>query len=276
MTRVFPILAVVGAIAYTSSDLWGPTAHAAQAVHVAQVAQQDDFTWRGQVAQGRTVMIAGVNGEVRASAASGNQVEVRAVKREGRRGSPADVRIEVVEHGDGVTICAVYPSRRDRDNECRADGGGGRDIRDNDTKVEFTVHVPAGVHFAGQTVNGDVSITGIRGNARATTVNGDVDLAASGHAEARTVNGSVHAVMGSAVWQNDLEFATVNGTITVELPADVRADVRAATVNGSIETDFPLTVEGRWGPRSMRGTIGGGGPELNLETVNGSIRLKRR
>jgi hypothetical protein len=38
-----------------------------------------------------------------------------------------------------------------------------------------------------------------------------------------------------------------------------------------------MTIEGRWGPKSFRGTIGtGGGRTLSLETVNGAIRLRRQ
>ena len=39
------------------------------------------------------------------------------------------------------------------------------------------------------------------------------------------------------------------------------------------ETDFPLTIKGKFGKKSVAGTIGGGGGELNLETVNGGIKL---
>jgi DUF4097 and DUF4098 domain-containing protein YvlB len=46
-------------------------------------------------------------------------------------------------------------------------------------------------------------------------------------------------------------------------------------VNGGIESDFPITVRGRWGPRSMTGTIGSGGRRLELETVNGAIQIRR-
>jgi hypothetical protein len=44
-------------------------------------------------------------------------------------------------------------------------------------------------------------------------------------------------------------------------------------VNGSVESDFPITVRGRMNPRSLRGRIGEGGRDLDLTTVNGSIRL---
>jgi len=73
-----------------------------------------------------------------------------------------------------------------------------------------------------------------------------------------------------------LDFSTVNGSITLELPEDAGAEVTAKSVNGGIETDFPILVQ-RAGfvGRSLHGTIGRGGPRLELSTVNGSIRLRR-
>jgi DUF4097 and DUF4098 domain-containing protein YvlB len=61
----------------------------------------------------------------------------------------------------------------------------------------------------------------------------------------------------------------------VTLPPSTSADVRAETVNGTIETDFALTVSGRVSRRHLSGTIGGGGRSLEMETVNGSIHLKK-
>jgi hypothetical protein len=46
-------------------------------------------------------------------------------------------------------------------------------------------------------------------------------------------------------------------------------------VNGDIVTDFPLTVTGRMSRRGLHGTIGTGGRELGLYTVNGTIRLRK-
>ncbi len=217
-----------------------------------------------------------MNGSVRATAAAGPEVEVTATKREGRRGDPDEVTIEVVEHGGGVTICAVYPNRRGPRGECQPGGGrGGRQDNDNDTRVDFTVRVPAGVHFTGRTVNGDVSATNLGGNVAVHTVNGSIDASAAGFVQATTVNGSIRAAMGRADWSRGLEFRTVNGSITVELPAGVGAEVTASTVNGDISTDFPLTVQGRFGPRRIQGVIGSGGRQLRLETVNGGIHLRR-
>ncbi len=75
------------------------------------------FEWTGQVADGQWLEIKGVGGAVNAVPASGDTIAVTAVRR-GLRNDPNEVEIVVVEHGDGVTICAVYPSSGDRPNEC--------------------------------------------------------------------------------------------------------------------------------------------------------------
>src|SRR5205809_6334315 len=118
------------------------------------VAAQHEFHWKGKVAPGKAIEIKGVNGDVRASAGSGD-VEVTAGKR-ARRSDPDEVKIEVVQHEDGVTICAVYPSDGRRENTCEAGDDGHMSVRDNDVTVDFTVRVPAGVRFRGKTVNGEV------------------------------------------------------------------------------------------------------------------------
>jgi hypothetical protein len=186
------------------------------------------------------------------------------------------VRIEVVQHGDGVTICSVYPDAGDRPNECKPGSEGRMNNRNNDVNVTFTVRVPDGVRFIGRTVNGDVTATSLNAPVSLRTVNGSVEFSTSGFGDASTVNGSIRGALGSALWNDRLEFETVNGSITLDLPADLSTDVRASTVNGDITTDFPLSISGRISRRTLNGTIGGGGRALNLETVNGSITLRRR
>lgn len=257
------------------SRLFALALTAVTAAWAAPAAAQQDFEWRGRVAPGDVIEIQGVNGEIQAVAASGNQVLVRAERR-GRRSDPMSVRMEVVEYEGGVTICAVYPTPPNarRENECRP-GGGHNSVQRNDVKVDFVVEVPAGVRFVGQTVNGSVEAEGLGADVRATTVNGDVDVRTTGVAEARTVNGDITLRLGRSDLSDDVEFETVNGSITIEMPEGLNADFRASTVNGSIDSDFPITVTGKVSRRSLRGSIGAGGPELRLSTVNGSIRLRR-
>src|SRR5262249_34424311 len=115
----------------------------------------DEFRWQGQIAAGKTLEIKGVNGNVRAEAGSNGQAEVTAIKR-GRRSDPKSVEIRVIEHGSGVTICAVYPGDTGHPNECRPGEGGRMNTKNNDVSVDFSVHVPSGVRFIGRTVNGQI------------------------------------------------------------------------------------------------------------------------
>jgi DUF4097 and DUF4098 domain-containing protein YvlB len=236
-------------------------------------AAQDDFHWAGKVAAGAAVEIKGVNGGIVATGASGGDVEVTAVKK-GRKSDPAAVKIEVVEHAGGVTICSVYPSDG-APNECKPGEGGRMRTHNNDVNVEFRVKVPAGVNFVGRTVNGGISASGIAANAEAHTVNGGVELDATGTARAETVNGGITARLGKTDWTGALKLKTVNGGIDVVMPAGLSADVKASTVNGDIQTDFPLTVTGRISHRKIEGTIGSGGRLLEIKTVNGGIQLRK-
>ncbi|MBI1968091.1 MAG: DUF4097 family beta strand repeat protein [Gemmatimonadetes bacterium] len=246
------------------------------AAFAAAPAAGQDFSWNGKLASGGVLEIKGVNGGIQAEPASGDEIEVTAVKR-ARRSDPDEVEIKVIEHAGGVTICAVYPTprRARQENECAPGDGGHMSTENNDVTVDFTVKVPVGVRFEGRTVNGDVDADAMRSDVALFTVNGGIRVSTSGYAAASTVNGSIVATMGRADWSGDVDFRTVNGGITLTLPEDLSTEVRAETVNGEIESDFPLTVTGRFGPRRVRGTIGNGGRRLELGTVNGSIRLRR-
>jgi len=242
----------------------------------ATTAAAQDFNWHGALAAGKRLEVKGVNGDVRAVLASGNEAVVNATKHS-RRSDPDEVEIKVVESDDGITICAVYPTprRARQENTCEPGDRWHSSTEDNDVTVDFEVSVPAGVEFNGQTVNGEMSAEGLKADVRASTVNGSVRVSTTGIAEASTVNGSVYVEMGRSNWSDQLEFRTVNGGITLIMPGKLDTEVRASTVNGDIESDYPLTISGKFGPRRLRGTIGSGGRTLNLSTVNGEIRLRK-
>jgi DUF4097 and DUF4098 domain-containing protein YvlB len=248
---------------------------AAVAGLLASTAGAQDFNWRGNIAQGQSIEIKGVNGDVRAEPSGSNQVEVVAEKR-GQRDDPNSVRVEVVPHAGGVTICAVYPHRDGaRPNECAPGDGGRMNVQNNDVTVRFSVRVPAGVTLVGKTVNGEIDASRLNGDVFVSTVNGSVNFSTTGLGRASTVNGSIRGEMGRADWSDTLKMSTVNGSITLTLPQTLSTDVRATTVNGDINADFPITVQGRIQRRKLEGTIGGGGRTLALDTVNGSITLRR-
>jgi DUF4097 and DUF4098 domain-containing protein YvlB len=239
-------------------------------------AASDDWTWKERLASGAAVEIRNVNGEIAIEDSKDADVQVNAVKT-ARKSNPAEVKIEVVKHAGGVTICAIYPSAPgDPPNSCAPGGGGRMNVpKGNDVNVAFTVKMPPGLRLIGKTVNGAIRSTATNGEADVKTVNGSIEVGAIGAVRAQTVNGSVKAKMDRTDWKGEIHIATVNGSVTIDLPATASADVKASTVNGAIETDFGLPVEGKWGPKTLSGKIGAGGRTLSVNTVNGSIKLLR-
>lgn len=237
----------------------------------------NEFRWHGRIGEGKTVEIKGVNGEVRAEATNSDEIEVVAVKRSGwGQGNPQEVKIALVEHSDGITVCALYPQRDGQLSECKP-GKGGQNAHKNNVSVTFTVRVPRDVHFIGRTVNGSVSARSLGANVEATTVNGGIDISTKGYVQAKTVNGSITVACGRANWDDELEFHTVNGSIEVALPESTRSEIEASTVNGRISTDLPLVLKGEVNKRRLRGVLGGESEsrrQLRLSTVNGSIHVK--
>lgn len=249
-------------------------AFAASPAH-AQERDPDAFHFTTVLASGRTVHLHNVNGNIEVERSSGREVEIRAEKR-WRRGDPDDVLITQLAGRNGdVIVCALW-----NDAECTEDGiRNQRNIRwnnRNDVSVHFTVRVPDGVHVTLKTVNGGVTAEGLTGMVTATTVNGNIAARSTGGpVHAKTVNGSIRATMGALGGDDDLRYETVNGGITLELPANANADLDLSTVNGGVSTDFPVTVQGSISRKRLRGSVGDGGRLLKASTVNGGISLKR-
>jgi DUF4097 and DUF4098 domain-containing protein YvlB len=246
--------------------------------------KRDAFQWTGELARGQRLYLYNINGNVTVESTRGNKVEISADK-SWRKSRPEDVEIEARRtRGDrDVVVCAIW---KDRNLECDEDGYRSRNHDgwnngSNDVQVNFTVRLPAGAHITANTMNGDLEVTGASGDVRAMTINGRVDAESSdGTVEAKTVNGNIHVRM-ARMPSRGVSYETVTGSVTVELPAGLDADLNAQTVTGGITSDFPISVGGSGSRRDgfsshrLNGTIGRGGPRLELKTVTGPIHLEK-
>jgi Putative adhesin len=234
-----------------------------------------DFHWQGNLHAGQTLEVVNTNGEIDAGRASGDAARVAGMR--GVSDDDHELFIEVVEYADGVTVCAVYAKDR-TPGRCHRGGvssESGNWWHGHHAKINFDVQVPRGVRFHALTTNGAVHCVNLESVVEAATTNGDVEVSTSEWASARTTNGGVRVAMGNAKWSGELELTTTNGSVDVTLPASAEFKVDAATTNGGIRSDFPITVQGTFGPKTLSGTVGGGGRDLKVATTNGGIELKK-
>lgn len=261
---VISLLAIVAGCASNAQPSGEDGAHEGATV-VAASSADAELDWSKSLSDHAAVEVYGILGTVAVEPASGDTLRVRGSK--SGRGDFEAVKIEVVEAGERVIVCAVYPGGR-----CDEDGYHGSHRDPIRVQVDLSVELPAGRGFRARTVNGSVVARGVSGELDVETVNGNIQLTSSGRTAAKTVNGSIVAELPQGMG-DDLSLKTVNGTLRVELPSSVDADVSATTVNGAIESGFPLNVSRRVVGGQASGQLGRGGPALDLDTVNGSIRI---
>ena len=250
---------------------------AAPALGAQQHYGRDSDTWRwdGRVDAGHWMNVFNVNGSVEFAPSPDNMVHLVAEKRSNGR-EMDDIHYEVVQAGGNVTICAIW------NNSSRCEDGGVESFQrngnnENHSNVKITVSVPRSVKVGAHSVNGGVSVRDVGSEVRANTVNGGVVVnTKAGPVTAETVNGNVDARMTTLQGDDDMDFKTVNGSVSIYVPARFDANFRFDTVHGGIESDFPMTLSGRWGPRHASGTIGNGGRDVRASSVNGSIELRKQ
>jgi len=205
-----------------------------------------------------------INGDVTIEVWDRAEIRVYAVKQASSPERLEALKIEVDASSRGVFIDTRYPNSRDL----------GFADRHGHSEVEYTLTVPIFASIDGvDLVNGDLLIDGVEGDIEADTVNGTIVVrGAGGEIELDTVNGGIELQLGSVV-NHDVTLGSVNGTIVVVLTGG--AEIRAETVNGRISNDFGIEVrKGKYVGSSMNGSIGGGGPVVEIETVNGGIRVQ--
>lgn len=161
-------------------------------------------------------------------------------------------------------------------------------VRSNMDAVQVTVPVECSLKLA--TVNsGGIFVEGVTGDLDANSLNGEVELRdVGGSVVAHSLNGRVVVSLNKAPAGKPLSFSTLNGTVDVTLPADVKADVKMKSDNGEIWTDFEIQLsttrvlsEGGRGRRMkfdrlLTGRINGGGTEMQFTTLNGAIYIRKK
>lgn len=195
-----------------------------------------------------------------------------------------EVRLDMDQQGNEVRLYVDGPFRNQDGVNWR-----GRDYYGYDVSFSYQINVPRQIALILKTVNGgDIDVRNIDGEFDVRNVNGPIEMRQiAGYGSVRTVNGRVTVEMPAAP-AKATSFTTLNGAVEVRLPANLSADLRIKNrFNGAVYTDYevtplpplPATVEQVSGHYRYRTNdfapfrVGKGGPELSFETFNGTIRI---
>lgn len=160
-------------------------------------------------------------------------------------------------------------------------------------QINYYVQVPNETHLTLETSNGEVRARGLKGRLEASTTNGDIRVkdvkgnvalettngeiemtGVSGEVSASTTNGSVVVEVRGIPPRGKVALQTTNGNVLAYLPKDLKATLEALTTNGRLSIGFPVVRQGVMTPKSIRGTINGGGAKISLATTNGNVEVR--
>ncbi|MBC7928736.1 MAG: DUF4097 family beta strand repeat protein [Bryobacteraceae bacterium] len=153
---------------------------------------------------------------------------------------------------------------------------GNIEVETSNASVELVSHDGSAVVT---TSNGTIKADQVRGYFEAHTSNSSINARVTDPEPGKplkleTSNGSITVAFDS-LNNNEIRAATSNSSITLKLPATLNAQLKARTSNSSISTDFDVNVRGSISKNALDGTIGSGGPVIDLATSNGTIRVQR-
>ncbi len=231
--------------------------------------QREEFHQTYSLSPTGRVSVENINGGVQIKVWDRAAVQVDAVKKAYRRDRLAEAKIEVNATEENIRIKTEYPDQ----NQTFRNGEG---RYDNPATVEYTLTVPRKAALESiELVNGSIDIDGVEGTVKASSINGRVTARGLlGEAKLLTINGPLEATFTQLDESKPISLGSVNGSVTLIIPSNANAAIRAGTVHGGITTDFGIPVKhGEYVGHSLDGQIGTGGPQIKLGNVNGSIKV---
>jgi Putative adhesin len=269
------------------------------ALGCASLSSADEVTKTFTVSGRAHVKVETDDGAVRVSTGDIKQVEIRVVYTGYKLDK--DLRVSTDQSGDSVAVIA------------KTSGGNfwSWGVRHSSLRVE--VHMPKDADLNVRAGDGSVEADSIDGSVDITTGDGSITVQGArgtirfhtgdGHIEARGLDGNVDASSGDGHINLEGRFDGLNirtgdgsvtaraaagskvatswsihtgdGSVDLELPGDLQANLDASTHDGHISSGLQMTVEGSFSSSSIHGKLNGGGPSLTIQTGDGSIHLSK-
>ena len=159
-------------------------------------------------------------------------------------------------------------------------------------KITVVARIPRHADLdLGTIEDGEIIVSNITGNLELSNVNGPITASGiSGSVIAESVNNTIDLSFVSIDDANASSLETVNGELTVRLPATLGAQIHLDTSQGEIFSDFEVDVQPS-NPTVIRNddgngsevriesviiaNINGGGPIIRMNSLNGDINIRK-
>ncbi|NLI97491.1 DUF4097 domain-containing protein [bacterium] len=127
------------------------------------------------------------------------------------------------------------------------------------------------------TSNGEINTNNTSGKADLSTSNGPITIDNhKGDAKGVTSNGEIYARVTMPKTDGSCNLKTSNGKLTLFIPDSVGAAIRMQTSNGDLSVDSDLHVQvTKMEDNLFEGTMGDGSGNIELESSNGNVSLKK-
>jgi DUF4097 and DUF4098 domain-containing protein YvlB len=239
------------------------------------------------------------DGSVKVSTGDIKQVEIRVVYTGYRLDK--DLRVTTAQNGDTVEVSAKTTS------------GSFFNWGVRHTSLRVEVHMPKDADLYAHTGDGSVEADSINGNVDVNTGDGSITVQGAkgnirfhtgdGHIEARGLDGQVDATTGDGHIRVEGRFDSLkiktgdggvtakayagskvasgwtiytgDGSVDLEIPGDLQANIDASTNDGRISLGLPIMMEGSASSSRIQGKLNGGGQSLTIRTGDGSIHLNK-
>jgi hypothetical protein len=220
--------------------------------------------------------------------------------------------ISVRSHSGGEVIIETRGSNRNRrppvtpDGLRRIDNGAmGLSVEEENNVMSIgtrnsndfgslVIQVPAKTNLNLKTINGGgIEVDNVEGEIEVNNTNGSVQLNnVAGSIVAHATNGRITATLREIAANKPTSFTSMNSNIDVTLPATTKANLKLRSDNGGTWSDFEIQLRsspittlddqraggGRYRiqtDRTINGTINGGGPDVDMRTLNGNIYIRK-
>ncbi len=206
-----------------------------------------------------------VNGSVEISAWDNSVIQVTAILSAKNQDHLDRIKVEMNETSNGISVETKY----EKSNWSNSNNSSGQ--------VKYIVRVPRAAELETVSlVNGSLVISNVEGQVNAELVNGSIKASGlANNGKFSSVNGSVkvsYKTLSNSM--NRIRLETVNGSIKLYVPDALNADVEAETMHGSIKNDFGLSVnKNMFSGKHMTGKVGSGDIAIQMQSVNGSVKL---